>query len=43
MRKGMFALVILAVATPAHAQRECGNYNCGFLGHPSSALFPTLN
>jgi len=40
MRKVMFALAILAVATPAHAQRECGNYGCGFLGHPSTWIQP---
>ena len=40
MRKVMFALAILAVATPAQAQRECGNYGCSFLGHPSTWTQP---
>jgi hypothetical protein len=41
------AVAMLAVAMlssmelrPAHAQRECGNYNCGFLGHPSTWTRP---
>jgi hypothetical protein len=31
--------LLLATGT-AHAQRECGNYNCGFLGHPSTWTHP---
>jgi hypothetical protein len=40
MRNVIFALAILAVTTPAQAQRECGNYGCGVLGHPSTWTQP---
>ena len=31
---------VLLMATSAHAQRECGNYACSFLGHPSTWTQP---
>jgi len=43
MRKVMFALAILAVATPAHAQRECGNYGCGPSVNMDTTVWPTTS
>ena len=42
MKKALItSIAVLFLATgPAHAQRECGNYNCGFLGHPSTWTRP---